>query len=123
MIRLLGDDPTPTRVVAARMWPGRPEVQACALVLTAFRALARRQAVAMVPNRGWVIAASGRLILADADRNPPRRYRSSYQRRKYARARRARLAAAGACINGEHHGPATRGKRCDACAETHRRSA
>jgi hypothetical protein len=49
--------------------------------------------------------------------------RSSAQRRARARERRARLKAAGFCINGEKHGKATHGVLCAACRRTHKESA
>lgn len=36
--------------------------------------------------------------------------------------RRDRLRDAGLCINGEKHGPATHGKLCKPCRDTHRKT-
>jgi len=41
----------------------------------------------------------------------------------YSRDRRARLRAAGVCINGESHGRATHGVLCESCRLIHRKSA
>jgi hypothetical protein len=44
-------------------------------------------------------------------------YRTSYEHRLVVKERRDRLRAARLCINGEQHGKATRGTRCEQCAE------
>lgn len=41
--------------------------------------------------------------------------------RKWAEKRRQKVAAAGVCINGDKHGPATDGCRCAWCGAVHRK--
>jgi hypothetical protein len=50
-------------------------------------------------------------------------YRTHRVRRIKSRLRRAELAQQRLCINGASHGPATKGVRCEACAEVHKRTA
>jgi hypothetical protein len=52
-----------------------------------------------------------------------RRYKTPYQKRKYARKRRLALAGKSLCINNGSHGRATHGVLCDACRLVHRESA
>ena len=51
-----------------------------------------------------------------------RRYRTDWVRRFKAKARRERLRAQGACINGADHGEATHGVLCAPCRAQHRKS-
>lgn len=79
----------------------------------------------------WTVAVRGAGVVAQIEREPkPRQrpYKTDYRRRKNARERRAMAVSAQPprCINENSrgtHGPATRGRRCVACHETHRRSA
>lgn len=52
-----------------------------------------------------------------------RPYKTSRKRRQSAMERRDRLRDLGLCINGEAHGPATHGCRCQSCDKTHKESA
>lgn len=57
---------------------------------------------------------------------PVRRYKTAYQDRKLAKARRDRNRMFGSCVNENKrltHGRATRGVRCDNCYVVHKRSA
>lgn len=57
-----------------------------------------------VPGRGWT-------------------YKTDAATRKLARERRKRFKDLGVCINGEKHGKATHGVRCESCDKTHKKSA
>lgn len=51
-----------------------------------------------------------------------REFKSTRGERRSAKERRDLLRGAGLCINGEKHGKATNGVRCEACAEKHRKT-
>lgn len=62
-------------------------------------------------------------MIHEATRAPRRKFKTSPVRRFKARHRRDTLTSAGLCLSGSAQGPATHGVLCEACRETHRKSA
>ncbi len=88
------------------------------------RALIRQLAVRGFPQ--WLLAqrfGRNRSTISVVTRGVARRRKPPGWRREYARERRELLSGHGLCLNGGAHGPATHGRLCGRCRETHRRSA
>ena len=74
----------------------------------------------------WSLTPLGVETLREADaphRRSRKKTKCSPERLAVAKKRRDGLAALNLCINGASHGQRTHGVRCDACIQTHRRSA
>lgn len=109
----------PGRLLPTRMDYGYALAQ---LVKMQKRRLVRR-AYPWTPGELWAIGVEGRIVL-DALAHPiPRGFKSDWRKRRNAKRRRDVLRDIGLCINGPAHGKATHGCRCEACHETHGKSA